>query len=71
MTKIDLWDCRRHGCCDRVVARICTDHTRPMQYHVREAYCGGRGQKEAIETKAEMREEGGGVEVRKSSLPFI
>jgi hypothetical protein len=42
-------------CCVRIKAHVQTDHTKPMQFHVRELYCGGRGQEGAMETKGEKR----------------
>lgn len=58
------WDCswfwgsnHDHSCCNRTVALVPTDHTSPMQFHVREAY-GGRGEckRGVTEMKGEKRE---------------
>lgn len=50
--------------CDGILVHIQTEHTRPVQFHMRKVYCEGRGQKGARETKGERREkeEGGGQE---------
>ena len=41
-------------------ARVQTDHTRPIQFHVREVYCGGRGQKVVAKMKGEKEQRLGG-----------
>ena len=51
--------CRYGFCCVRISSHIWTDHTRPIQFDVRELYCGKMVQKEVTETKGEKREKRG------------
>lgn len=52
-------------CSDRIVARVQTGHTRSMQFHVREVYCG----EWVTESKGTKGKEEG-MKVRKG-LPFV
>jgi hypothetical protein len=43
-------------CCVRSTAHVWTDHARPVRFHVREIYCGGKREKGDDEDKVRKRE---------------
>lgn len=53
----------------RKVAPVRTDNNRPVQFHMREVYCGGREQKRVTETKG-RKERKESVKVKRVCLLF-